>query len=93
LNHSSIKRGVTRFHVASWFGVCSYRKLKVTVEKRKALCPICLHDLGGIRYFGVKRIVFDRSLHGYMRDSYEDYLEDGRVVWVESVKRGSGSYE
>lgn len=93
LNHASIKRGVVRFHVATWFGCCSYRKLKVTVEKRKALCPICQHDLVGIRYFGVKRIVMDRSSPEYRRDSFEDYEEDGRVVWGESVKRGSGSYE
>jgi hypothetical protein len=93
LNHASIKKGVVRFHVASWFGVCSYRKLKVTVEKRKDLCPICQHDLGAIRYFGVKRIVFDRSSSSYRRDSFEDLEEDGRVVWVERVKCGSGSYE
>jgi hypothetical protein len=67
--------------------------LKVTVEKRKDLCPICQHDLGAIRYFGVKRIVFDRSSSNYRRDSVEDLEEGGRVVWVESVKRGSGSYE
>jgi hypothetical protein len=66
--------------------------LKVKVEK-KALCPICQHDLGAIRYFGVKRIVFDRSSSNYRRDSFEDLEEDGRVVWVERVKCGSGSYE
>jgi hypothetical protein len=95
LNHASIKKNVKRFHVASWFGVCSYRKLKVTIEKRKDLCPICQHDLGAIRYFGVKRIVFDRSSSSYRRDSFEDLEEDGHVVWVESVKCkfGSGSYE
>jgi hypothetical protein len=49
--------------------------------------------LGAIRYFGVKRIVFDRSSSNYKRDSYEDYEEDGRAVWVERVERGSGSYE
>ena len=45
LNHASVKRGVSRFHVATWFGVCSYRKLKLTVELKKAVCPICQHDL------------------------------------------------
>jgi hypothetical protein len=75
--------------------VCSYRKLKVKVEKKKSLCPICQHDLVGIRHFGVNRIVFDRSSSSYRRDSFEDYEEDGRAVWVERVKRkyGSGSYE
>jgi hypothetical protein len=93
LNHASVKVGAVRFHVATWFGICSYRKLKVSVEMRKAVCPICKHDLVGIRYFGVKRIVFDRSSPDYRRDSFEDYEEDGRPVWVESVKCGSGSYE
>jgi hypothetical protein len=93
LNHASIKRGVVRFHVATWFGCCSYRKLKVTVEMRKAVCPICQHDLIGIRYFGVKRIVMDRCSPDYRRDSFEDFEEDGCPVWGESVKRCGGSYE
>jgi len=93
LNHATIKRGVKRFHVATWFGVCSYRKLKVTVELRKAVCPICQHDLVKLRYFGDKRLVTDRTSFEYERDSFEDFEEDGRVVWFESVKRGSGSYE
>lgn len=93
LNHASVKKGVVRFHVATWFGNCSYRKLKVTVELRKAFCPICQHDLVKLRYFGDKGIVTDRSSPDYERDSFEDYEEDGRVVYFESVKRGSGSYE
>jgi len=91
LNHSSIKKNVKRFHVATWFGNCSYRKLKVTVEMRKAVCPICKHDLVRIRYFGVKAIITDRSSPYYEQDSFEDYEEDGRIVYFESVKRGSGS--
>ena len=93
LNHASIKKGVRRFHVVTWFGNCSYRKLKVTVEKRVDLCPICQHDLIGTRYFGVKDFVLDSASSGYRRDSFEDYEEDGRPVWVEKVKCGSGSYE
>jgi hypothetical protein len=95
LNHSSIKVNARRFHVATWFGNCSYRKLKVTVEKRADLCPICQHDLIAIRYFGVKNFVLDSASSGYRRDSFEDYEEDGRPVWVERVtcRYGSGSYE
>jgi len=89
LNHSSLDTSKRRFHVATWFGVCSYRKLKVTVEKRKALCPICQHDLVGIRYHGNKHLCV------HERDSFDDYEEDGRVVWVERERKkyGSGSYE
>jgi len=86
LNHSTIKKGVRRFHVATWFGNCSYRKLKVTVEMRKAVCPICRHELVRIRYFGDKAIITDRNSPCYEQDSFEDYEEDGRIVYVEKVK-------
>ena len=90
LNHASIDTSKRRFHVATWFGICSYRKLKITVEKRKALCPICQHDLVDIRYCGNKRLACVPE-----RDSFEDLEEDGRVVWVEYERKkyGSGSYE
>jgi len=99
LHHSSIKKGVKRFRVATWFGVCSYRKLKVTVEYRKSVCPICRHDLAEHVYFGNNRDVLAvfRSDRGSCRkrDFYADYEEDGRAVWFVKVKRewGSGSYE
>lgn len=93
LNHASVKKNVKRFHIATWFGNCSYRKLKVTVEMRKAVCPICLHDLVRIRYFGDKGIITDRNSPYYEHNSFEDYEESGHVVYFESVKRGSGSYE
>jgi len=95
LNHASVKKGVVRFHVATWFGVCSYRKLKVSAEYQKNVCPICGHILVRLDYFGVKCFVLDRNSPDYRRDSFEDLMENGRVVWVERVKRkwGSGSYD
>jgi hypothetical protein len=91
LNHSSIDTSRRRFHVATWFGVCSYRKLRVTVEKLKALCPICRHELDDICYFGSKVFVTDRSSPDYKGSFFADLMEDGRVVWGVSVKNGSGS--
>jgi hypothetical protein len=80
LNHAFIKKGVKRFHVAIWFGVCSYRKLKVTPEVRKHLCPICQSELVMIDYSGVKR---DSD---FERDSVPFLKEGGRVVWSVVVK-------
>ena len=78
LNHSSYKIGVKHFHIATWFGNVSYRKLKVTVEVRRAVCPICQNELVELRYSG------DRRLHlSEKRDSFEDNKEDGCVVWAE----------
>jgi len=94
LNHASVKVGVVRFHVATWFGVCSYRKLKVTVEMRKSVCPICQHDLVKIGYGGVKRFVTNRDSPSFRRDLFEDMDEGSGDVWYPIVKRrGSGSYE
>jgi hypothetical protein len=84
LNHSSYKVGVKRFHIATWSGCVSYRKLKVTPEMRKDVCPICQHELIKIRYFGSKRLQLSEE-----RDSFEDLVEDGRVVFVEKVGRSA----
>lgn len=81
LNHASIKVGVKRFRVATWFGCCSYRKLKVTVERKKDLCPICGSELERLRYSGSKAFICDRLAEGYKQNSFEDFMEDGHVVW------------
>ena len=99
LNHSSVKKGVRRFQVATWFGVVSYRKMKVTVEKRKSLCPICRHELEEHFYLGrkVDILVVLRSdrISCSKRRFFADYLEDGQPAWivVERRKWSSGSYE
>jgi hypothetical protein len=48
-----------------------------------------------IRYDGVQHFVVDKDSPDYQRDTYEDYEENGRIVWseVQSKKYGSGSYE
>jgi hypothetical protein len=74
LNHASVDSSMKRFHVSTWFGVCSYRKLKVTVEKKKELCPICGEELEKLMYVGSLRIVKERNAAGYQPsfiDSYE----------------------
>jgi hypothetical protein len=56
LNHASIKRGSKTSHAATWFGVCSYRKLRLINGKDvgvKHKCPICSCDLVRVRYLGV----------------------------------------
>jgi hypothetical protein len=58
LHHASVKRGsnAKKSHVATWFGVCSYRKLKLINGSDvgiKHKCPICGKDLVRLRYLGV----------------------------------------
>jgi len=75
LNHSTIRINVKRPHACTWFGVCSYRKLKVKVEKRKALCPICGEELVKLHYFGDKHIVKNRGESGYVSSFIDDLVD------------------
>lgn len=90
LHHSSIDSSKKRFHVARWWGVCSYRKLKLTPEKRVELCPVCKHELKWIKYCGKTSFVTDRSSFFYEREFYADYLEDGLPAWFEYEPKGWG---
>jgi len=89
LNHASVKKGVERFHVNTWFGVMSYRNAKIVVEDKKELCPICQHGLIEIRYCGSKHFILDGDDPEYVRESFEDYREGDNVVcWLERKRKG-----
>jgi hypothetical protein len=94
LNHSTIRTNVKRPHACTWFGVCSYRKLKVKVEKKKSLCPICGEELVKLHYLGVRRIVKERGSPDYV-GSFVDNLvdESGSVNWCEAPSGSYGSNE
>jgi hypothetical protein len=77
-----------RHVVVTWFGNCSYRKLKVTYEVRKMVCPLCQHDLEDGIYCGNKVFAKDKNSSDYVRDSWLPLFEDGRKVWVVSDKGG-----
>lgn len=53
-----------------------------------------MHDLVRLRYFGRKHFVKDRDSPNFVFSSFEDFVENGRVVWFEHPhKFHSGSYE
>lgn len=93
LSHASMRVNTKRSQVVTWFGNCSYRKLKVEVKEHKALCPICQKDLMNIRYNGGKVIVVNRNSHEFKSEVFMDAFEDGREVFSEVESYGSGSYE
>jgi len=86
LTHATIDITKNRFHVSTWWGVCSYRKMKITPKKRRELCPVCSSELVGIDYLGVKHVVTDKNACNYERDAFEDYEENGFPAWAEKVK-------
>jgi hypothetical protein len=90
LNHSTIRTNVKRPHAFTWFGVCSYRKLKVKVEKKKSLCPICSEELVKLHHLGVRRIVKDRGSPEFVGSFVDDLVDNyGALNWCEA---SSGSY-
>jgi hypothetical protein len=92
LNHSSFQKGVRKFHISSWFGICSYNKLKVVVPLRRRLCPICSSDIVRHVYVGVRPFSdlcsVKPSSGVCRRGSVEDLYENGERVWVEVMKVG-----
>jgi hypothetical protein len=73
--------------------------LKVKVEKRKSLCPICGEELVKLHYLGVRRIVKERGSPDYVGCFVDDLVDsDGSLNWCEASSGsyrnyGSGSYE
>jgi hypothetical protein len=89
LNHASINTKVKRFHVATWFGVCSYRKLKLKVEDKKRVCPICGQELYELLYLGSKKIELNRSSPLFKKEFYSDFMQGDKRVWEKAEKIGS----
>jgi hypothetical protein len=93
LNHSSFVYGSKRAKVTTWFGVCSYRKMKI-VKKRvvhEDVCPICQSPLEEGRFVG------DNSGNPLLRwwelEGYSNYLDERGVSrWVLS-DLNSGSHK
>ena len=102
LGHCTIKKNVRNFRAVTYFGVASYRKLKISAEararfeeSRRQKCELCGSELVDIRYLGSKPFVTDRLSPDFKRDSFENYLENGSVAYVKKIKRkwSSASYE
>jgi hypothetical protein len=88
LNHASVRRGDNskKSHVATWFGVCSYRKLKLINGKDvgiKHKCPICGNDLVRVRYLGA----FSEVSISRRGEIVSFYSADGKPLWEVVVGR------
>lgn len=91
LSHASIRVDSVRAHCVWWFGVCSYRKLKFKVPKRKVACPICGEELVKVRFvgklglenFNEQCFVTNRSSPLFKREFlYELFDVKGCPLWV-----------
>lgn len=80
LSHAGLIVGSKRASVVHWFGVCSYRALKVTVARRKQLCPICDEE-----FVQIRRLSFDVDLpSGCGVHIVDGCGSDGEPLYVEA---------
>jgi len=54
LNHATIRLGIKRFHVVTWFGICGYRNFKGVKHFSEVPCPVCSEGM-------------NRGFHAYRR--------------------------
>ena len=95
LNHCSVRRGSKKSHATTWFGVCSYRKLKLINGDDVGIhskCPICSSDLERVRYLGE---FSEHSIpqRGQIMSMFDDDGEPLFEIVVKSLRRDSGSFE
>jgi hypothetical protein len=86
LNHATLVRGTKRSIVTTWFGVCSYVKLRLKKEDRvlRDICPICQHTLEEVIYVGVAEPEGLSGFDGYFAREWEEpYLDkNGLPNWI-----------
>lgn len=93
LEHSTIRTDVEHPHPLTWFGTCSYRRLKVKVEKPKSVCPVCGSELVKLIYWGREAIVKDRGASDYKAELFLDLYDSEGVQFVEAPSGRYGGSE
>jgi hypothetical protein len=76
LNHSTIRLGVKRFHVVTWFGCCGNRKFKSANVDVENVCPVCESEMVRSVYVGKRRIVKDVGHPDYVPLFVDDEFDD-----------------
>ncbi len=67
LHHATIRVGLKRFMVVTWFGNCGNRKFKGRKAKAVAVCPVCQDEMKKKVYVGSVFIVRDIGNPWYMK--------------------------
>lgn len=87
LNHATLRIGLKRFHVVTWFGVCGYNNFKGEgVGAGVVPCPACGEEMVRSVHVGKRRIVKDLGDVGYKSVFVDDeFDESGEPNYVEVV--------
>ena len=86
LNHASLRVGVKRFHVVTWFGVCGYAKFKGKKVKAVATCPACHSEMIKKHHWGKRVIARDIGDPAYQKWFADDEFDSsGLPNYVDAV--------
>ena len=89
LNHATIRLGVKRFHVVTWFGSCGNRKFKSVDVEVGVTCPVCHEEMVRAVFVGKERIVKDVGHPDYKAVFLcDEFDEDGQPNYVDVVDGG-----
>ena len=100
LHHATVRIDRLRCHVVTWFGICSYRKMKIPKEARKEYneenkpkCRICGGKITPHVYVGHDPNVL--ALYKKVRGAREkvERVYSNACDLIRTRERGSGSYE
>jgi hypothetical protein len=87
LNHATIKLGIKRFHVVTYFGECGNRKYASGKSESKAVCPACGGE--GVKCYPRHHLVKDIGSRDYKALFVdEEFDEDGEPRYIEIVGGG-----
>jgi hypothetical protein len=76
LNHATIRLGVKRFHVVTWFGVCGYRNFKGVKHFAEVPCPVCGEGMSRGVHVGRRDIVKNVGHGGYVGSFVDDEFDE-----------------
>ncbi len=87
MNHSTLRLGLRRFHVVTWFGVTGYNNFKSEKTRTGVIpCLACGEEMVRSVHVGKRRIVKDLGDAGYKSVfADEEFDESGQPNYVESV--------
>ena len=87
MNHATLKLGLKRFHVVTWFGVTGYSNFKGEGAGAGVVpCPACGEEMVRSVHVGKRRIVKDLGDAGYKSVfADEEFDESGEPNYVEVV--------
>jgi hypothetical protein len=86
LNHATVRVGIRRFHVVTWFGCCGNRKFEGERSMAEVLCPVCCEEMVRSAYVGKRFIVRDIGVVGYLPVFVDDAFDEfGEPNYIDAV--------